>query len=208
MNNFQTPNSIVGQLNRSINAGAPVLDQVSSSSPNFDSMLQPPANTPMPNKSPVTPLERALHRRGMTNVQVPQQASQQATQGQGGPEITLPVNDSNPNQPGVQVPASEAEKLIGALEKISGTFGKRLEMINKHEERVRDHVFPKVGPESQAALEQMGNTMDSGNMPSPEDMQVLDQHVNNQLNIPPKILARMSPQQRLAELLGAIQQPR
>lgn len=125
------PVSLVGQLNRSMNAGNPVLDQVSNSAPTFDPSSQPPAQAPMPDKSPMSAmhpaLESAFKRRGLS---VPAQLQQsQAPQLQAASQPT-----QNP---------TEAELIVKAIDRLAGTFAKRLEMLSGHEERIRDTVLPK-----------------------------------------------------------------
>jgi hypothetical protein len=132
------PQGLLGQINQSMSQGIPELGQVSSTSPNFDQQLQPNAPSPMPDKSPasmISPLHSALQRRGMP---IPPQLAQQ---NQGVGQVTVPngtpgVQDTNKQQPGVQIPASEAELIIKALTS-------RLGMLGKHESAVRDHLFPQ-----------------------------------------------------------------
>jgi len=165
--NPQTP---IGQLNASIQAGVPAPAQVSGSSPNFDPGMTPPVNTPMPEKSPASllskhphPVGRAFERRGLP---VPPQV--EAMLGQNGQPVPNgmqnpppaaqafqslpphpvqnmpPTNLTSPQVPGapVEKPLSEAEALVKALEKIAGTFGKRLDKHSEHETAIREHLFP------------------------------------------------------------------
>lgn len=122
------PQGLIGQLNQSMSQGVPALGQVSSTSPNFDPSLQ--AQPPMPNPTSSTgagispALQRAMAKGGQQQSQQPQQPQ----------SVTLPVQDQNPQQPGVQVPATEAELLIKAL-------SSRLGLIGKHESAIRDHML-------------------------------------------------------------------
>ena len=133
-----SPSTIIGQLQQSMSGGQPALGQVSSQSPTFDPTTQTPPQTPMPQGSP---LSRAFSRRGMQMPQGQQAPTAQPTQ-QPQPMVTLPGVTDQSKAPGVQVPVSEAEKLIGALEKLGGTFSKRLDVINGHEEAVRNAALP------------------------------------------------------------------
>lgn len=129
---MMNPQGLLGQLNQSMQQGVPALGQVSGTSPNFDASLQPQPPTAMPQKSPATMmhLHGAAQRRGIDP------ASVQQLQPDASGNVTLPVQDSNTQQPGVQVPVSEAELILKAL-------SSRLGMIGKHESAVRDHLFPQ-----------------------------------------------------------------
>lgn len=132
------PTSVLGQLNQSMQAGTPTLDQVSGSSPNFDPNLQPTSPAPMPQGSPATMmhLHGALSRRGInpTSIQQLNDAGQQGGSN-GQPLVTLPIQDQNQEQPGVQVPMSEADLIIKAL-------SKRLDHRNKMEATVAKVMMP------------------------------------------------------------------
>lgn len=77
-------------------------------------------------------LQRSLQAKG---IQMPQAAQSPQGAPQGGPQVTLPVQDENPQQPGTQVSQSEAQLILKAL-------SSRLGMIGKHESAIRDHIFP------------------------------------------------------------------
>ena len=124
------PSTIIGQVNRSMNAGVPALDQMSSSNPGFNPGNIPPSSAPMPNGSPMTGVETALHRHfKRNNMAVPQQLQPQQ------PEITLPVQDANPSQSGTQIPVSEVELVLRAL-------SKHLDHKNKIEDKLLNTILP------------------------------------------------------------------
>lgn len=130
-----------------MNSGAPALQQVSNTAPTFQPGMSAPT-TPMPDKSPASlihgsPFHRALQRRG---IDMPTQAQMPATaQPNASGDVTLPIQDANPSQPGVQVPPSEAELIIKALTS-------RLHMLGKHESAVRDALLAPA--QEQEASEQ------------------------------------------------------
>jgi hypothetical protein len=126
---------MLGQLNQSMQAGTPAIDQVSGSSPNFDPNLQPMGPSPMPEKSVGTMmhLHGALKRRGIDPASLPQ-LSQNASG-----MVTMPnaaEGDHNPAQPGVQVPVTEAELIIKALTT-------RLGHHSKLEASIADALLPQ-----------------------------------------------------------------
>lgn len=130
------PQSPIGQLNSSMQAGTPEISQVSGGSPNFDPSLVAPQNTPMGDKSPAseiheTPLHRALKRRGIS---IPPQLQSQTAPTPG--MTTLPIQDESA-QPGVQVPTSEAELIIKALTK-------RMDHHSKVTEKLLDSFLPQA----------------------------------------------------------------
>lgn len=107
------PNGLIGQLNQSMSQGQPALSQVSSTSPSFDPSLQVQPPTAMPQKSPATMmhLHSAAARRGIDHTQIPQ------LQPDASGMVTLPVQDANQQEAGVQVPISEEMQLIKAITK-------------------------------------------------------------------------------------------
>ncbi len=129
------PTGFIGQLNRSMQADTPALDQVTGTSPNFDPSLATPAPSAMPDKSPATMmhLHGALARRGINPTSIEQ--LNQPEQAGGQPLVTLPIQDQSPQQPGVQVPMSEADLIIKAL-------SKRLDHRNKMEASVAKAMLP------------------------------------------------------------------
>jgi hypothetical protein len=154
------PNTPIGQLNQSMQANVPAPAQVSGGSPNFQPSLQPPVNTPMPEKSPATMmhLHGALKRRGIDPATIPQMMSPQGQPVPNGAQNPPPASQpfqplpAHPvmNQPPtnltnpqpVEKPLSESGALVKALEKIAGTFGKRLDKHSEHETAIREHLFP------------------------------------------------------------------
>ena len=125
-----------GAISGNMRAGVPAPGQLSPQSPNFQGPLQAPQNPPMPNKSPTSAmhLTDALKRRNIDPGAIAQLT--QSTQ----PQVTLPIQDQNPQQPGVQVPQSEAELIIKALTD-------RMKTLGKHESAVRDHLFNSNQPD-------------------------------------------------------------
>lgn len=104
---------LLGQLTQQMAQGVPTLGQVGSSSPNFDPGLQPPPQTQLPSKSPITDmplaaLHRAFERRGM---QKPAQLAQAPQLPQAAPQA--PQAPSAQQTPQV----SEAQAIIDALSK-------------------------------------------------------------------------------------------
>lgn len=107
-----------GGLVRSMMNGSPSPLQQSPSSVGFDPNLQVPAYPQMPDKSPMT----AIPTHQM------EQPSQQPTQQSQQPGIvTIPgVQDAAPQQPGLQIPLSEAQLIVK-------TLGARLNHLSKKE---------------------------------------------------------------------------
>jgi hypothetical protein len=143
------PNSIVGQVNRSMNAGVPALDQMTSSNPGFNPGNMPPPNTPMPNKSPMSAIHRALARRGINPANIPQLQSPQIPAngvGQGGgvvpqPQMGTPAAGSGgvaqaSSAPTPSMPVSETELILKAL-------SKHLDHRGKIEERLLNAMIPE-----------------------------------------------------------------
>lgn len=58
--NFGSPVGVPGQVNRMINQGTPAMDQRTTNAPGFNPSLIPPANSPMPNKSPMANFSQGL----------------------------------------------------------------------------------------------------------------------------------------------------
>ncbi len=113
--------------------GVPALDQNTPTSPNFEPGMTTPS-IPMPDKSPATMmhLHSALQRRGINPASIAQLNNSNNS-------VTLPtqaIQDHNPQQPGVQIPASEAELIIKAL-------SRRLEHRNKIEASVAKAIIPQ-----------------------------------------------------------------
>ncbi len=133
------PNTLIGQAAAAMNSGQPPLGQVSNQAPTFNSSLQVPPISPMPNKSPMSAIHKALLRRNINPSTIPQLGTQNVGVGSNMPptEVTMPqVQDTNQSQPGVQIPVSEAELIIKALTS-------RLGLIGKHESAIRDHLLPQ-----------------------------------------------------------------
>ncbi len=131
--------SLMSQLTAGMAQGTSPMNTVTPGAPTYQPSLVPPQNTPMPDKSPTSAmhLHNAFQRRGLPiPPQLQTQATAQPSVSQGGSQVTLPVEDQNPQQAGVQVPVGEAELIIKALTS-------RLQMLGKHESAVRDHLFPK-----------------------------------------------------------------
>lgn len=133
---MEQPNTPIGQLSQQMAQGVPTLDQNTAGSPNFDPSLQPPMPGAMPQGSPMTAMDSALHRahqrRGMP---IPAQMSQAS--GQQG-DVTLPIEDNNPQQPGVQVSPTEAELILKAMDS-------RL----KHHSKITEHLMKTFLPQPQ-----------------------------------------------------------
>lgn len=113
------------------------LSQDSPASAGYDPSLTVPSYPPMPQGSPVADmhLKAAMARRaggGQPAQPAPQSASQTPSQ-----SITLPVQDSNPQQPGVQVNPTEAELIIKAMTD-------RMKHLSKKDEHVLGMNAPKV----------------------------------------------------------------
>lgn len=107
-----SPLGAQGDLARSMTAGQPAPMQQSPLSSNFAPNLVVPPPPQLPNKSPMSAMSPALQaamQRGSQSTQTPP-APQQNSQ-----QVTLPVQDQNQQQPGIQVPISEAELIIKAM---------------------------------------------------------------------------------------------
>jgi|GEM_PF-5905662 len=128
------PNTPLGQLSQSMQAGTPELLQQTGGSPNFSPSLQPPSASPMPEKSPMsgihgTALHRALQRRGLpippqlqpggANVQIDPQTGRQA--------FPKDILNPQPGEPGTNdaLPISEVETIVNALTKHLGHKAKQ-----------------------------------------------------------------------------------
>lgn len=83
---FGQPLGIPGQVNRMMNQGIPAMDQQTTNSPGFNPGMIPPANTPMPQRSPMAQFTQGL-------AQQPSPAQPQAPQ------------PGQPNQAGSPAPA-------------------------------------------------------------------------------------------------------
>ena len=130
---FMQPSSIVGQVNRSMNAGVPALDQMSSSNPGFNPGMMPPASSPMPNMSPAIG-ETALHRHFKRAGQpVPQQLQGQPAP-QVPPEVAQQATASSAPQPAM--PVSETELILKAL-------SHHLDHKGKMEEKLLNAMIPE-----------------------------------------------------------------
>lgn len=147
------PTSILGQISQSMASGQSPLNSISSSSPAFQPGLTPPS-VPMPDKSPASFIHRAAGRRGMDLSNHPQlQANFAQSPTPGAPvnsdpssftnpqQATLPIQDQNPQQPGVQVPISEAELIVKAL-------NKRLDHHTKMTEKLMNTMLPEQQPQN------------------------------------------------------------
>ena len=130
------PSSIVGQVNRSMNAGVPALDQMSSSNPGFNPGNMPPASAPMPNKSPMSAIHRALGRRGINPASIPQLNQPQTPQTP--PQIAPPVAQqaTASSAPTASMPVSETELILKAL-------SKHLDHKGKIEEKLLNAMIPE-----------------------------------------------------------------
>lgn len=131
---MEQPNTPIGQLSQQMAQGVPALDQNTVGSPNFDPSLQPPMPSAMPQGSPMDAIHRAFARRGKpvpAHLQAPQAPQAQPQQPDASGQVTLPIQDENPQQPGTQVQPSEAELLIKAITK-------RLDHHNKVTEKLVD----------------------------------------------------------------------
>lgn len=117
-------------LAQGMQSGSPMNAQTPSA-PGFDPGTQPPAQPPMPNQSPMSQIRP-----------MPGQVAGGQPQGQG-QMMTLPVNDSDPNTPGVQIPASESELLIKAL-------NDRLKSLSKIHTMAAQAAYPQPQQEAQA----------------------------------------------------------
>lgn len=133
------PQSLLGQVTSSMASGQSPLNQISSSSPASQPGLMPPPQTPMPGND-YSVIHKAAASRGMDLSGHPQLQPGQSQQSQG-QDVTLPIQDNNPQQPGVQVPASEAELIIKAL---TG----RMKTISGHEEKIRDAALSMIQPQA------------------------------------------------------------
>lgn len=110
-----SPIGAQGSLARSMMSGQPAIDQESPLSAGFDPSLVVPQRPPMPNGSPMSAMSPAL--KALVNQsQAPMGQLQQPVSSSQSNQVTLPVEDASPNQPGVQVQSSEAMKIIGAME--------------------------------------------------------------------------------------------
>ncbi len=93
------------QLANSMQMGNSPLNVQTPGSPNYNPSLVTQQPTPMPQGSPASDFTPTQMQQG--------QPMQPQTQE---PQLTLPVEDSNPQAQGTQVSVSEAEKIIAALE--------------------------------------------------------------------------------------------
>ena len=135
------PSSIVGQVNRSMNAGVPALDQMSSSNPGFNPGNMPPASAPMPNKSPMSAIHKALGRRGINPASIPQLNQSPQISAQTPPPPQMPVGESGgvaqaSSAPTASMPVSETELILRAL-------SKHLDHKGKIEEKLLNAMIPE-----------------------------------------------------------------
>lgn len=209
------PINAQGALSRSMMEGQPL--PTSPQSASFQPSLVVPQNPPMPNKSPITSmhLQSAMARRA--GQQQPDAVPQNATPSASPNQITLPAQDQNPQQPGVQVPLSEAELIIKAL-------SDRLKHHTKSEAH-QTYASPEItqltqsqGPQGGGGKEiprevgqhvnQLGQKHDSqGNVSIPDTEHILE-YAQKYLSIPKHIRSKMGSAELLAELRGANQRPR
>lgn len=92
--------SLMSQLSQSMVQGLPPQSVQTPGSPGFDPSTQPVVSPQMPQGSPASLMPSP------GQMQQPQAAQQ----------VTLPIEDQNPQTPGTQVSITEAEKIISALE--------------------------------------------------------------------------------------------
>lgn len=112
------------QLAQSMQGGSP-MNIATPGSPTAMPGLQAPAPTPMPDRSPMSMMHKPALQQAVQQSQMPQQA-----------DMTIPgLQDQNPQQPGVQVPTSEAELIIKALDS-------RMKSISKIHEAVANNLYP------------------------------------------------------------------
>lgn len=129
---------LLGQLNQSMSQGVPALGQVSSTSPNADPSLQVQPPMAMPQKSPATMmhLHSAAARRGIDHTQIPQLNLDASGQ------VTLPIQDANSQEAGVQIPVSEEELLIKAINTSNQALHKRLDHHSKMTDKLVTSFLP------------------------------------------------------------------
>jgi hypothetical protein len=129
--------SLMTQLTNTMSQGQSPMNVQTPGSPMYQPSLITPAPAPTPDRSPEAAMHLgALHRYYEKNgMQKPSQLTSAPTAQPGGSQVTLPVQDTNPQQPGVQIPVSEAELIVKALTK-------RLEHHSKAGEKVLNALMP------------------------------------------------------------------
>lgn len=127
--------SLMSQLSNTMATGQSPMNVQTPGSPMFDPGLISPNPSPMPNKSPMSMMHLQNHFKNTGMPLPPQLQQMQGGQGQQ-PLVTLPIEDQSQQQPGVQVPASEAELIIKAMTK-------HLDHKHKMEGKMLDAVLPQ-----------------------------------------------------------------
>lgn len=121
------------QLAQSMQSGQSPMNISTPGGPMQQQGLQAPSPTPMPDKSPMTMINPPQGMQVPTNPQSPAQAT--------GQDVTLPIQDANPQQAGVQIPASESELILKALDH-------RLKTLSKIHSMAATSAFPQPEPQS------------------------------------------------------------
>lgn len=122
MNPQQPQPSLQTQLSQSMLSGSP-MNTMTPSAPYYDPSLQSPQPVPTPDKSPATNFT-PTQMQPQNQAPLPQEMT------------TLPIQDGDQGQPGVQVPKSEAELIINALTH-------RQKSISKVQEMAAAHMYPQ-----------------------------------------------------------------
>lgn len=119
--------SLMSQLSQSMQQGQSPMSVALPGSPTaMQGMSATPS--PMPDKSPMSQIHPPQGMQVPVNPQAPAQAT--------GQDVTLPVQDTDPNQPGVQIPASESELILKALDH-------RLKTLSKIHSMAATSAFPQ-----------------------------------------------------------------
>lgn len=133
--------SLMTQLNNSMQSGGSPMDVQTPGSPMFDPSLQTPSPTPMPQGSPMSQihvthpdLHAVLQKQGISPG-----GGDPAMQPNAAGNVTLPLQDQEPQSPGVQVPLSDAQLIIKAMTK-------HMDHKNKIEAKVLDAALPQPEP--------------------------------------------------------------
>lgn len=127
----------MSQLNNSMQSGGSPMNVQTPGSPNYDPSLIAPSPTPTPQGSPMSQihithpdLHAVLQKQGISpadpNAPTPNAAG----------NVTLPIQDEEPQSPGVQVPLSDAQLIIKAM-------SKHMDHKNKIEAKVLDAAIPQ-----------------------------------------------------------------
>ncbi len=114
-----SPSSLGNQYAASVQGGGSPLNIMTPGSAGFQPQLQTPQAPNMPSKSPmsqINPPSPMLDQNGQPVghplINPPPPLPPHPVQNQ----VTLPIQDSDPNQPGIQIPATESELILKALD--------------------------------------------------------------------------------------------